>query len=90
MIRRLLGQLRAVWDLARNLVEVRGEIQELGDELMKLHELVNRLDERTRKQVYREKKDSEDASWHGAQGTEPVVTTRLEILRRARARGLTP
>lgn len=54
MIRRLAGQLRALWDNAGQLVQLRGLLDELSASVELLRADVQRLDERTRKQAYRE------------------------------------
>jgi len=87
VIRRLWGQLRAIWDISRDLVEVRERIDALNDVQGELRSDVTRIDERTRKQEYREKKAVEDATWRAATAADPGVS-RAEILRRARERGL--
>lgn len=83
----LLGQLRAIWDNAGQLVELRGEIERIDSGLTQLHEQLQKLDERTRKQNYRERKELEDASWRESNGAAPVGA-RSAVLAAARARGL--
>ena len=73
--------------MSRDLVEVRERIDALNDVQGEHRKDIDRLDERTRKQDYRERKTVEDASWHAATAADPGVS-RSEILRRARARGL--
>ena len=87
MIRRLWGQLRAIWDISRDLVEVRDRIDALNDVQGELRADLTKVDERTRKQDYRERKTAEHATWAAATAADPGVT-RNEILRRARERGL--
>lgn len=81
------GQLRAIWDNAGQLVELRGEIEAAKAEIEQLRGELQRLDERTRKQNYRERKQAEDAAWSQTTAAVPVGA-RSELVRAARARGL--
>lgn len=81
-IKRFLGQLRALWDGAGQLVELREEFEGLKDWT---ETEINRLDERTRKQTFRERQAAPVAT-----GAPPAPTdgnSLIDARRIARERG---
>lgn len=80
------GQLKAIWDNAGQLVELREEIATVQTACDQLRADVTRLDERTRKQVQREKKGVEDFVDHEI-GKIPLGH-RVDIIRAARIKGI--
>lgn len=83
---RLWGQLKAIWDNAGQLVELRGEVEVLQTACDQLRADVTRLDERTRKQKQRDEIRTEETVQREL-GTIPIGH-RVDIIRAAKARGI--
>jgi hypothetical protein len=81
-------QVKSIWDLAGQLVELKDRIDELWGQIEQLVEDIKRIDERTRKQNYRERRDEEHRVAVGAQLPAVPVGSRAEVIRAARAKGL--
>lgn len=83
-----LGQLKALWDLARQIVNLRDEVEAIVEKVNELINEIKRIDERTRKQVYREKTaDASALQPLQRQVADPQVD-RTDILRAARQKGV--
>lgn len=80
------GQLKAIWDNAGQLVELREEIATLQTACDQLRADVTRLDERTRKQKQREEIRTEDTVQ--TELSRIPLGHRVDILRAARAKGI--
>lgn len=83
-----LGQLRALWDLSGQLVELRELVEQTRGELNDLAQQLNTINERTRKQDYRARKEAEDTAWRAPQTAAVPEGGRAALLRAARAKGL--
>ena len=89
LLGRWVGQFRALWDNAGQLVELREELLALGEQHNALVEQVARIEERTRKQDYRARKADEAAYFTPpANGASPVGG-KAELFKRAKALGIT-
>lgn len=53
---RLLGQLRAVWDLAGQIVDLRTALNVVEASIEEMGAAIDKIEERTRKQDYRARK----------------------------------
>jgi hypothetical protein len=82
------GQLQAIWDNAGQLVELREAVEALDARIDELFATVATLDERTRKQKYREGKQAEHVAFEASQQLAAPVGARAALVRAARARGL--
>lgn len=82
------GQLAAIWDNAGQLVELREEIAGAHQRIDELFETINTLNERTRKQNYRERKEAEHTAYTASQQLAVPQGAKAELVRAARARGL--
>lgn len=82
------GQLKALWDLARQLVELREEIQLCNARLDELFQTLNTVNERTRKQDYRARKADEYAVFTPPHTAAIPGGARSDMIRQARAKGL--
>ena len=88
--------LKAVWDNAGQLVQLREDVDtalhEVTEMIGTLQADVNKLNERTRKQVYRGKDEAYEEAIQSAQqaprGRESSHDERSAVLKAARARGL--
>ena len=78
--------VKAIWDTAGQLVKLREDLQSLGDEFVDLKAEVERVNERTRKQVYRDKKQEEWAVFQQPQQPAGTGVSKAEVLRQWRAK----